>query len=82
MNQLSQKYVRIVNAGEKFVEFNFAIGDPTLYAELILPKKAFEAFCENNQVQFIDDTEAEVIERDERKWRYGEESIMSNLLTR
>lgn len=54
-----------------FVEFDFSIGDPTLYVELILPSTAFNEFCNANAVQFLDDDQADAIDRDRRKWRDG-----------
>lgn len=67
-----QKYVRVVSREHRgFVEFRFAIGDPGLYLEMILPEAAFEAFCTEHRVRFVDDAETEAIDRDERKWKYG-----------
>jgi len=44
------KYVRVRNIiREKFVEFDFAINDPLLYVELILPVDAYQIFCEKNR---------------------------------
>ena len=61
---------RIVD--DRFVEFDFAIGDPTLYVELLLPKAAFEDFCKHNQVVEMTEAQARAVDRDLAKWRYGE----------
>ena len=46
-----KKYIRIRNIiRDQFVEFDFAIDDPRLYVELILPKVAFDEFCIANRV--------------------------------
>jgi phenol hydroxylase P0 protein len=47
----SRKFVRLIERREDgLVEFEFAIGEPELYAEMLLPADAYEAFCETNQV--------------------------------
>jgi phenol hydroxylase P0 protein len=68
------RYVRVRRVvDEKFIEFDFAIGDPSLYVELILPKPAFDAFCEHNSVVIMTDEQALAVDADMEKWRYGEE---------
>jgi len=39
-----------------FVEFEFAVGEPELFVEMILPAPAFEDFCRLNAVQRLDAT--------------------------
>ena len=36
------------SAGDGFVEFDFAIGDPARYVELILPEPAFQEFAKQH----------------------------------
>lgn len=68
-----KRYVRVRKIiKDEFVEFDFAIGEPSLYVELVLPKAAFESFCEHNNVIVMTDEEAEAIDADMQKWRYGE----------
>lgn len=51
----SRKFVRIIERrADGFVEFEFAIGEPELYAEMLLPGDAYEAFCEANHVTFLE----------------------------
>lgn len=51
----SRKYVRICTQREDgFVEFEFAIGDPALCVELMLPSAAFHEFCLANEVIMLD----------------------------
>ncbi|WP_230976802.1 phenol hydroxylase subunit [Pseudothauera rhizosphaerae] len=46
----SRRYVRVTgNRPGGFIEFDFAIGDPELFVELILPQNAFEEFCARNR---------------------------------
>jgi len=72
------KLVRVRSPeGARFVEFDFAIGDPKLFVELILPKPAFELFCKNNKVQMMTDEQAQLVDGEFNKWRYGEETLMA-----
>lgn len=36
-----------------FVEFEFALGEPGLFVELVLRPEAFDEFCATNQVRFL-----------------------------
>ncbi|MHB1375321.1 MAG: phenol hydroxylase subunit [Thauera sp.] len=48
---LNRKFVRLIERREDgFVEFEFAIGEPDLFAEMLLPADAYEAFCTANAV--------------------------------
>mgnify|MGYP000158967765 CR=1 FL=1 len=68
-----KRYVRVRRLiDDKFVEFDFAIGDPSLYVELVLPRGAFDQFCQHNRVVLLTDEEAAAIDADMDKWRYGE----------
>ncbi|MCC5857320.1 MAG: phenol hydroxylase [Ectothiorhodospiraceae bacterium] len=67
-----QRFVRVTaERDDGFVEFDFSLGDPDLYVELILPRPAFDAFCKNNAVQFLSDEEARALDADRAKWREG-----------
>jgi phenol hydroxylase P0 protein len=49
-----RKFVRVVELRpDGFVEFEFAIGEPELFVEMILPAPAFDDFCAHNRVSFI-----------------------------
>jgi len=68
------RYVRVRRVvDDKFIEFDFAIGDPSLYVELVLPRAAFDAFCRHNQVVMMTEEQAAAVDADMEKWRYGEE---------
>jgi phenol/toluene 2-monooxygenase (NADH) P0/A0 len=68
-----KRYVRVRGViNDKFVEFDFAIGDPSLYVELVLPKAAFHAFCEHNQVEMMTSEQSDAVDADMEKWRYGD----------
>lgn len=50
-----RRYVRICHRRpDGFVEFEFAIGDPELAVELMLPEAAFHEFCLANEVIVLD----------------------------
>jgi phenol hydroxylase P0 protein len=49
-----KKFVRLNRIRpDGFVEFEFAIGDPGLALELIMPAHAYRAFCHANRVAFL-----------------------------
>ncbi len=51
---LGEKFVRVTGTRQPdLVEFDFAIGDPRLHVELLLPKAAFEEFCRDQRVTFL-----------------------------
>lgn len=69
-----KRYVRIRDViDDKFVEFDFAIGDPSLYVELVLPRAAFDSFCQHNKVEMMTEEQAAAVDADMEKWRYGDE---------
>ena len=73
MMKTQRRFVRITGRDRPgFVEFNFSIGDPSLYLEMILPDEAFDEFCLSNQVTFLTDEQAEAVAKQQEKWRYGE----------
>ncbi|MBF7729133.1 phenol hydroxylase subunit [Pseudomonas sp. N040] len=49
-----KRFVRVTgNRGSRFVEFDFAIGEPELFVEMILTHEAFAEFCSTNRVQLM-----------------------------
>ncbi|MCJ8160466.1 phenol hydroxylase subunit [Acinetobacter zhairhuonensis] len=73
------KYIRITGERDaKFIEFDFAIHDPTLFVELVLPKEAFQHFCEINQVVEMTNEQQAWNDAQEDKWRYGIEPTLLN----
>lgn len=72
-----KKYIRITgDRNAKFVEFDFAINDPSLFVELVLPKDAFEKFCLIHQVIEMDADQQALNDAQENKWRYGIEETL------
>jgi len=71
-----KKYIRIRNIiRDQFVEFDFAIDDPRLYVELILPKVAFDEFCIANRVIEMTPEQCQLVDEDAEKWRYGTDTL-------
>jgi|TARA_B110000238_G_C15755488_1_gene281077 phenol hydroxylase P0 protein len=67
-----QRYVRVTNVLRgKFVEFEFAIDDPTINVELVLPFEHFRKFCEDNKAQHLSVEQEAAVEYDKLKWRFG-----------
>lgn len=76
-NTIFTKYVRIKGDRDaKFVEFDFAINDPTLFVELVLPQQAFLDFCQINQVIEMTEQQQQLNDALEDKWRYGIEPTL------
>lgn len=48
---VSRRFVRIINERPNgFVELEFAIGEPEIFVEMILPPEQFEQFCRDQDV--------------------------------
>ena len=51
---VTRKYVRVLGSlPSGLVEFEFAVGEPEMAVELVMPKAAFDEFCVGNHVEFI-----------------------------
>lgn len=67
------KYVRVRSrARPGFVEFDFSIGDPNLFLEMILPEVAFEAFCRANDCVHLTPAQAAAVDAAGRRWQHGD----------
>lgn len=66
-------YVRVTGVRcERFVEFDFSIGDPNLFVELILPFDQFKAFCKKHNTQDLTEEQQAQVDLESLKWRYGQ----------
>lgn len=78
---LKEKFVRITAVkDDKYVEFNFSIGDAEIFVELILPLEMFHAFCKTNDVRILP-SDKNIRDRYQRSlWRggYMQENIFGN----
>lgn len=53
---LLHRYVRVKEVRSNgLVEFEFAVGDPETFVELLMPKVAFDEFCTSNHVVVLDE---------------------------
>lgn len=51
---ITRKFVRVMRTlPNGLVEFEFAVGDPDVAAELVMPRAAFEEFCQANRVELL-----------------------------
>lgn len=67
-----KKFVQIIDIKDNgFVEFYFAIGEASMYVELLLPFKAFIQFCSNNRVSFFTQSQEDELLLDNQNWKYG-----------
>ena len=67
-----QKYVRVTGVRDNhFTEFEFSIGDPNLYVELILPFEEFQNFCERHNARSLTVAEEAEVDFEKLKWRNG-----------
>lgn len=68
------RQVRITDADRHgFVEFQFSIGDPSLYLEMTLPPAAFAEFCRVHDVRHLSPAEARAVDAARARWRHGDE---------
>jgi phenol hydroxylase P0 protein len=73
---LSRHYVRFRELRDDgYVLFDFAIGDPELAVELTLPLAAYQTFCRERGVIYLTREQAETIDFERTKWRYGSPGI-------
>lgn len=70
------RYVRVNERDDKgWVHFDFAMGSPDLFVELVLPEEAFLQFCETNKVTHMTEEQSQMVEDELVRWRYGEEGL-------
>lgn len=65
-------FVRVTNADRRgYIEFQFSIGEPTLFLEMTLPPAAFTEFCATHRARHLSAAEARAVDRAETSWRAG-----------
>lgn len=71
-----QHYVRITKVlHDKFVEFEYSIGDPTLCVELVLPFVEFEVFKKRHEAKNLTADQEAAVDYDRMKWRFGKPGV-------
>lgn len=65
----AKRFVRLTQVrADGFVEFEFAIGDPELAVNLILPADAYRDFCRDNRAVLISPLQGTAIDRARLRW--------------
>lgn len=66
----AKTFVRVVNVRDDgFLEIEFAVGEPDLFVEMILPQSAFQEFCAENRATLLGAPEAAPGEAKDWEWR-------------
>ncbi len=69
-------YVRVTGTLEhRFVEFEFAIGDPQFAVELVMLFPQFHEFCAQHKVIHLDADAGARLDYERLKWRFGAPGI-------
>lgn len=72
----AQSWVRVTRVRSNgLVEFDFSIGGPEIYIELMLPMESFRKFCKHNNVGNLTPAQVAAVDYDRAKWRYGEPGV-------
>lgn len=68
----TRRFVRLTGEREDFVEFDFAIGEPDVFVELILGRAAFAEFCKANKVEMLAPRGAGEVSESDWDWRLAD----------
>ncbi len=72
----SVRFVRRQRTNEHgYVEFSFGIGSADLMVDLVLSEAAFTEFCETNRCIELTPEQAQAVELEQAKWRYGKPGL-------
>lgn len=67
---ITRRFVRITKERKNdFIEFDYAIGEPEIFLELVLPCKAFFDFCVVNKVELLPSSQIESKATKDWGWR-------------
>jgi phenol/toluene 2-monooxygenase (NADH) P0/A0 len=73
---VTRRYVRIrQRRDDGYVEFDFSIGDPGLSVELVMASPDYDSFCTANRVAHLSRDEADALDLEQLKWRYGQPGL-------
>lgn len=69
-------YVRLLGTKrDTFIEFEFAIDDPELAVELVMPFEEFTSFCTRYDVTFLEPDPKAALAFEQLTWRHGEPAL-------
>ena len=70
---VQKRFVRVCDKRDNgFVEFEFAIGEPEIFIEMILSEEAFQEFCEANQVIMLSNEDSDGSPQSDWDWRLAD----------
>ena len=65
-----KRFVRFIEKrDDDFVLFEFAVGEPEIFAEMILKEEDYEIFCKEQGVVMIDESSNPIDEDNDFEWR-------------
>lgn len=68
----TRRFVRVCGTRTGgFIEFEFAIGEPEVFVEMLLSPAAFTEFCATNQVEMLPSRDPDVVPGD-WDWRLAD----------
>lgn len=65
----AQRYVRVTARDPHWVEFEFSLGDPALYVELVMRPEQFTAFCAAQRATAVPGHIDCTLDQDRGKWQ-------------
>ncbi|MFS8980769.1 phenol hydroxylase subunit [Cupriavidus necator] len=63
-----RRYVRVTARDQHWVEFEFSLGDPALYVELVMRPDQFAAFCSAQGATAVPHQFGQALEQERGKW--------------
>lgn len=70
---ISRRFVRVTGEHKNgFIEFDYAVGEPEVFVELVLPSDAFEDFCEINHVELLPSEHTLNDQKQDWEWRISD----------
>ena len=68
-----RRFVRVLKErANGLVEFEFAIGEPEIFVELILPREDFAEFCATNQAEMLAERDTDAQPPSDWDWRLSD----------
>jgi phenol hydroxylase P0 protein len=75
----TQKYVRVTGCRSGgLIEFDFAVGSPDLFVELILPEAALAEFCRRHEVLLLPSGSQQAGGDDALGWRLRDATLWAS----
>ncbi|WP_454738096.1 phenol hydroxylase subunit [Cupriavidus necator] len=63
-----RRHVRVTARDQHWVEFEFSLGDPALYVELVMRPDQFAAFCSAQGATAVPHQFGQALEQERGKW--------------